>query len=169
MTDQADSEIVHFVPDCTQPAACGLDVFRTPYTYGSPEYAEVDCGACLAATPAPRAEDAAPSANMSPEETMAAKLRKRGWVCVAPEDAPNYIIAPLRPSPGERGVPTAAALSPGTFIRELADECPHGFIQDKNDPAEECSLCTPPAKHIHGWRCPLPCPEGDRGGQHKSE
>ena len=60
------------------------------------------------------------------EETMAAKLRERGWTCLPPEGTDNT-----------QGSHYGASDEPG-----LLDH-----------------LSAPPAKHVCGWRCPLPCPD----------
>lgn len=47
----ADELIHYWTGDGTDPSACGVDVFHTPYTYGSPEWDEVTCADCSAMRP----------------------------------------------------------------------------------------------------------------------
>lgn len=42
-------EIIHSWTCDSAPAACGVDILRTPYTYGSPELAQVTCNPCRVA------------------------------------------------------------------------------------------------------------------------
>jgi hypothetical protein len=41
-----DDDLIHLWAGDRTPAACGVDIFTTPYTYGSPELAEVTCDTC---------------------------------------------------------------------------------------------------------------------------
>jgi ribosomal protein L24 len=43
--DSQDDDLIHFVNEA-QMAACGVDVARTPYTFGSEQAGEVTCEAC---------------------------------------------------------------------------------------------------------------------------
>jgi hypothetical protein len=44
--DTEDDGLIHFWVGDRTPSACGVDIFTTPYTYGSPVLAEVTCEAC---------------------------------------------------------------------------------------------------------------------------
>lgn len=55
-TPETDTEeIIHFWDQAPRNVegltACGVDIMHTPYTFGSPEQAEVTCPACIAVMP----------------------------------------------------------------------------------------------------------------------
>jgi hypothetical protein len=46
-TPAPGDETIHFWDYSSEHSACGVDIVRTPYTYGSPERDEITCPACI--------------------------------------------------------------------------------------------------------------------------
>jgi hypothetical protein len=44
--DSEDDDLIHLWTGTRAPSACGVDIWTTPYTFGSPVLAEVTCDAC---------------------------------------------------------------------------------------------------------------------------
>jgi hypothetical protein len=49
MAESQDDDLIHLWDGTRAPAACGVAVWSTPYTFGSPDMAEATCKACLPA------------------------------------------------------------------------------------------------------------------------
>lgn len=45
-------DVVHYWPMGTEPSACGVNMFTTPYTFGASDWADVTCGDCKLEQPA---------------------------------------------------------------------------------------------------------------------
>lgn len=50
--ESSAEDLIHHWDGTRAPSDCGVDVFTTPYTFGSPAWTDVTCGACLPHRPA---------------------------------------------------------------------------------------------------------------------